>query len=233
MPSSAGRLRSSGALRKCSSIAWKPASISREALGPDRDHRREPDRRAHRVAPADPVPEAEHVRRCRCRTPRPPPRSSRRRRSAARPRRRSRAPASAQARALRALVIVSSVVNVFEETTNSVSAGSRSRVASAKSVPSTLETNRNVRSRRAVVAQRLVRHHRPQVGPADPDVDDVADRPAGVTAPLAAAHARANAAIRSSTSWTCAHDVVAVDAGASARAASAAPRGAQRGPRTR
>ena len=46
-----------------------------------------------------------------------------------------------------ALVIVSSVVNVFEETMNSVSAGSRSRVASARSVPSTFETKRNVRSR--------------------------------------------------------------------------------------
>ena len=32
-----------------------------EALGPDREHRREPDRRVHRVAAADPVPEAEHV----------------------------------------------------------------------------------------------------------------------------------------------------------------------------
>ena len=52
-----------------------------------------------------------------------------------------------QARAVRALVIVSSVVNVFDETMNSVSAGSRSRVASAKSVPSTLETKRNVRLR--------------------------------------------------------------------------------------
>ena len=52
-----------------------------------------------------------------------------------------------QARAVRALVIVSSVVKVFDATMNSVSAGSRSRVASAKSVPSTLETNRNVRSR--------------------------------------------------------------------------------------
>ena len=55
--------------------------------------------------------------------------------------------ASTQARAVAALVIVSSVVKVFEETMNSVSAGSRSRVASAKSVPSTLETKRNVRSR--------------------------------------------------------------------------------------
>ena len=54
---------------------------------------------------------------------------------------------STQSRAVRALVIVSSVVKVFDETMNSVSAGSRSRVASAKSVPSTLETKRNVRSR--------------------------------------------------------------------------------------
>ena len=42
-----------------------------------------------------------------------------------------------------ALVIVSSVVKVFDETMNSVSAGSRSRTASAKSVPSTFETKRN------------------------------------------------------------------------------------------
>ena len=57
-------------------------------------------------------------------------------------------PASAQARALCAFVIVSSVVNVFEETTNSVSAGSRSRTASARSVPSTFDTKRNVSERR-------------------------------------------------------------------------------------
>ena len=57
------------------------------------------------------------------------------------------APRRAQSRAVRALVIVSSVVNVLEETMNSVSAGSRSRVASAKSVPSTFETKRKVRSR--------------------------------------------------------------------------------------
>ena len=50
--------------------------------------------------------------------------------------------ASDHSRAVLALVMVSSVVNVFEEITNSVSAGSSSRVASAKSVPSTLETNR-------------------------------------------------------------------------------------------
>ena len=43
-----------------------------------------------------------------------------------------------------ALVMVSSVVKVLEETMKRVSAGSRSRVASAKSVPSTLETKRKV-----------------------------------------------------------------------------------------
>ena len=56
-------------------------------------------------------------------------------------------PASAQARAARALVIVSKVVKVFEETMKRVSAASRSRTASARSVPSTLETKRNVMAR--------------------------------------------------------------------------------------
>ena len=55
--------------------------------------------------------------------------------------------ASAHSRAERALVIVSSVVNVFEAMMNSVSSGSRSRVASAMSVESTFETKRSVRSR--------------------------------------------------------------------------------------
>jgi len=57
-------------------------------------------------------------------------------------------PASDHSRAVRALVIVSRVVKVFEETTKSVSSGSRSRVDSTKSVPSTLETKRKVSSRR-------------------------------------------------------------------------------------
>jgi hypothetical protein len=52
-----------------------------------------------------------------------------------------------QARAACALVSVSSVVNVLEQMMKSVSAASRSRVASAKSVPSTFETKRNVISR--------------------------------------------------------------------------------------
>ena len=56
--------------------------------------------------------------------------------------------ASVHSRAVCALVMVSSVVNVFDETMTSVSAGSRSRVASEKSTPSTFETKRKVMSRR-------------------------------------------------------------------------------------
>src|SRR5712672_174507 len=52
-----------------------------------------------------------------------------------------------QSRAEVALVSVSSVPNVLEEMMNSVSSAFRSRVASTKSVESTLDTNRNTRSR--------------------------------------------------------------------------------------
>ncbi len=54
---------------------------------------------------------------------------------------------SSQERAEVALVMVSIVVNVLDATMNSVSAGSRSRVASCRSEPSTFDTNRNVNSR--------------------------------------------------------------------------------------
>ena len=47
---------------------------------------------------------------------------------------------TSQARAVAALVIVSKVVKVLDETMNSVSAASRSCVASLKSAPSTLAT---------------------------------------------------------------------------------------------
>ena len=56
-------------------------------------------------------------------------------------------PPTSQSRAVWALVSVSTVVKVFEDTTNSVSAGSRSRVASQMSVPSTLDTKRTVNDR--------------------------------------------------------------------------------------
>ncbi len=86
---------------------------------------------------------------------------------------------------MRALVMVSRVVKLFDEMTKSVSSGSRSRVASAKAVPSTFETKRKPRSRPAVRSQRLVRHDGAEVRSSDPDVDNRPDRFPGVTLPLA------------------------------------------------
>ena len=70
---------------------------------------------------------------------------------------------------------------------NSVSAASRSRTASAKSVPSTLETKRKIMLALAVVLQRLIGHDRTEVGAADADIDHVADAFAGMALPAAAA----------------------------------------------
>ena len=95
-------------------------------------------------------------------------------------------PASDQARADCALVIVSSVVNVFEETMNSVSAGSRSRTASDEVGPVDVGNEPESHVALAVVAQRLVGHDRAEIGTADPDIDDVADALARMAFPLAA-----------------------------------------------
>src|SRR5204863_5093335 len=75
--------------------------------------------------------------------------------------------ASAQARAACALAIVSEVVNVFDETMNSVSDASRSWTASAKSVPSTFGDKAERHSAVAVALQRLIRHDRSEIGAAD------------------------------------------------------------------
>ena len=142
-----GRFRSNGARPEVLVHRVEAGEHGAEVLGADREHRREADRRVHRVAAADPVPEPEHVGgvdaelrdlggvgrhgdevlRDRALVAERPP--------------------APTARRSRAFVIVSSVVNVFDDTMKSVSAGSRSRVASTKSVPSTFETKRNVMSR--------------------------------------------------------------------------------------
>ena len=61
----------------------------------------------------------------------------------------SPSPSTSHCRAARALVSVSSVVKVLEETMNSVVAGSRSRSASTMSVGSMLDTNRMSNERSA------------------------------------------------------------------------------------
>src|SRR5207244_13342446 len=67
------------------------------------------------------------------------------------------------ARTARECVIVSSVVKVFDDTMNKVSAGSRSCVASAKSVPSTF-----VRQHWADLAEPLGRLHASSIARAAP-----------------------------------------------------------------
>ena len=99
----------------------------------------------------------------------------------------ARSPSSSQLRASRALVSVSSVLKVLEATMNSVVAGSRSLVFSATSVGSMLETKRALQAGLHVRLQRLVDHHRAEVGAADADVDDGRDRLAGDAGPLPAA----------------------------------------------
>ena len=145
-PSSTGRLRSIGVIRKCSSIARKPASISRKSSGP--------------IAIISDSPIAESIEY------RPPTQSQNPNMfSVSMPNSRtcaalvltatkwramaasSRRLASSQSRAERALVSVSSVVNVLLLTMNRVSAGSRSTVASRRSAPSTLDTKRKRRDR--------------------------------------------------------------------------------------
>ena len=95
---------------------------------------------------------------------------------------------------------------------NSVSAGSRSRgrldEIGAVDVGDEAERHGAV----AVMLERLVGHHRPEVGAADADVDDVADALAGVALPLRrCGRGWQKSAILSSTAWTCGHDVLAID----------------------
>ena len=136
-----GRFSLQRRVRKCSSIAWAPASSSSKRSMPTIERDRQADRRPQRVAAADPVPEPEHVGGVDAELARPPPRWSRGRRSASRPPpRRRRAVQQPVARASRALVIVSCVVKVLEATMNSVRSGSSPRSVSARCVPSTLET---------------------------------------------------------------------------------------------
>ena len=115
-----------------------------EVVWADGKHGGETDGGVHRVAPAHPVPEAEHIR---CVDSELGHFLGVSRNGHEMPRNGFLFPAetlSNHSRAVCALVIVSSVVKVFEETMKRVSAGSRSRTASAKSVLSTLETKRKV-----------------------------------------------------------------------------------------
>ena len=143
-PRSAGKLRSKGACRKCSSIDLNPASISLNGSGPIEIISDKADGGIVRIPSAHPVPELEHVGRVdaelaatslalvdtatKCAWTAPGHQGW---------------PATIPL-ALLAFPIVSSVVKVFELTTKMVSAASMSAVASHMSAPSTLDTKRKL-----------------------------------------------------------------------------------------
>ena len=161
-----------------------------EVLRPDGEHRRQADRRVHRVAPADPVPELEHVRGVDAELRAPPLHWWRRPRSGGRlPALSPSRPCSNHARAARALVIVSSVVKVFEETMNSVSR--RIEIAHGFGEVGAIDVGYEAERHGALAVrlERLVGHHGAEIRAADADVDDVADALARVSFPVAAADA--------------------------------------------
>src|SRR4051794_1686304 len=98
---------------------------------------------------------------------------------------------STHSRAERALVIVSSVVNVLvgddQQRLLRVQITRRFNEVGPVDVREEPERQPAV----GVVAQRLIGHHWPEIRAPDPDVDDVADPSAGVAGPGAAAHALA------------------------------------------
>ena len=158
-----------------------------EAVGPDRDRERQPDARPDRIAAADPIPEAEHPRRLDAEFAPPCRAGSRRRRNGRRPPLR-RAPCAIQARAVAALVIVSCVVKVFDETMNSVRDGIEpaQRVADVRAVDVGDEMAAQLRRRKG--RERPRRHRGAEVGAADADIDDVGHRLAERAAHAALAH---------------------------------------------
>ncbi len=120
-------------------------------------------------------------------------------------------PARSQERAEVAFVIVSIVVNVFDATMNSVSAGIQVpyRLVQIGAVDVRHEPERQLPCRES--PQGVVRHRRTQVRAADTDVDDVLDALAGVAGPLARAHPLREGGHPVEDRVHGRHDVLAVD----------------------
>ena len=198
-PISAGTLRGQLGLGEVPVDGVEAGQEVGEVLRPDGHGHRGADGRVDRVAAAHPVPEAERVRRVDAEgrdlvqrgrhgdevlghRRRPPPR--RRPRSPRTP----RSASSSQARASRALVRVSRVVKVLDATMNSVVSGSRSPGLLGHVGRVDVGDEPAAQPGLDVRLQRLVDHHRAEVGTADADVDDGLDPLAGDPGPLAAAH---------------------------------------------
>ena len=169
----------------------QPGQELREPLRTDRDDQRGADRRARPSSGRRPSPRSRTRWPGRCRSPRPCRGRSTRRRSASGPPPSASwpaSPSSSQALQSRALVSVSRVPKVLLETMNSVVAGSRplSVVPGVGRVDVADEPA--LEAVLAVGLERLVGHHRTEVGAADADVDDGADPLAGHAGPRAGAH---------------------------------------------
>ena len=184
---------------------------SAEALGTDGDHRRQTDRRVHGVAPAHPVPESEHVRGVD-----PELRYLRRVGGdggemlghrlgvAAEPR--EEPPASAVGVGHR-LQGREGLRRDDEERLRRIEVPGRLHQIGPVDVRHEAKRHRAV----AVMLERFVGHHGPEVGAADTDVDDVADAFAGMPLPGAAAHAVGEIGHRVEHGVDVGHHVLAVD----------------------
>ena len=184
-------------VRKCSSIAWKPARKSANRSGPMATTSDGADRGVDRVAAADPVPEPERVGRVDAevghlvegrRDRHEVLGHGRRRLASASIAPDARRASSSQALQSRALVSVSSVPKVLldddEQRGLGLQVGQRGGRVGRVDVGDEPALQLGV----PVGGEGLVGHHRAEVGAADPDVHDRPDPLAGDPGPRPAAH---------------------------------------------
>ncbi len=177
---------SSGALRKWVSIACAPCRKAEKCVEADRQRDRQTDRRPHRITPADPIPEREHVigidperidrrqigrhrhkmlcQSCRITVPQKP--AARRLRIHHRLHRRKRLRRDDEQRRFRI----------------------DQRQHRIQIVAIDVGDEMHAQARMGKCAQRAAHHLGPQIGAADADIDDIGDRLAAMAGPVAGAH---------------------------------------------
>jgi len=199
-----------------------------EVFRSDRQHGGQPDRRVHGVAPPDPVPEFEHVGGVDAELADLAGVGGDRhevlRHRLGVPAQRRQRPVAGAVRVRHGLQGGESLRGHDEQRLDRIQAAHRLGEVGSIDVGDEAECHVG----RAVVAQRLVCHHRPQVRPADADVDHVADALARVPLPGAPAHAVRELAHFVEHGVDAGHHVLAVDH--DGRAFRGAQRDVQNGP---
>jgi hypothetical protein len=181
-----------------------------EMLWPDGEHRRQPDRRIHRVAPADPIPETEHVGCVDAKL--------RNFRGVGRDgdkmvgdrclvAERVQQPAPRRVCVGHCLLRGEGFGGDDEECPRWIEVAHRLGKIGAVNVGDEAEAHITC----TVVAQRFIGHHRPQVRAADADVDDVADALTSEALPRAAAHAFGERAHLIEHGVHLRHDILTID----------------------